>query len=376
MVWSLVIRSPFDLGGVGEIKGRRAVKFSAYTSLLFSIAALSGCNTPAGVRSFGGPQMLSASEALVFPPPGGPEIVTVVNRTYSDAVTQQIILRSEAATPGQNYIKAEFFGPQQAGDTDRDALGFSGFRAASVAREIRSEFPGQNIAMSANYLQNGYGAFSYAAGSGRGEDTCLYGWQDIRSPESMRQDFRNLGRIKVRLRLCQSGASVERLLAVMYNYTITGTYASPSWNPYGTPQAVDKNLGRPGHPVYPMKTDDVPMRPGGEVTASVPPRPVRRTAAGAAGTTAAAARCCCQYSVTRIGWRARSTCTTSSNGPARCERNGKERRAAIAGSAGVHSLASMPGWFGGGPGMQMITGNKAEIPGRNSGWRRERKVSG
>lgn len=280
MVWSLVIRSPFNLGGVGEIKGRKAVRFSAYTSLLFSIAVLSGCNTPAGVRSFGGAQMLSPSEALVFPPPGGPEIVTVVNRTYSNAVAQQVILRSEAATPGQNYIKAEFFGPQQAGDTDGDALAFTGFRASSVAREIRAEFPGESIAMSANYFQNGYGAFSYAAGKGRGDDTCLYGWQDIRSPESMRQDFRNLGRIKVRLRLCQSGASVERLLAVMYNYTITGTYASPSWNPYGTPQAVDKNLGRPGHPVYPVKAEDVPMRPGGgDVTASVPPRPVRRVVA-------------------------------------------------------------------------------------------------
>ncbi|MDZ7928160.1 MAG: cellulose biosynthesis protein BcsN [Agrobacterium sp.] len=223
--------------------------------------------------------MLSASEALVFPPPGGPEIVTVVNRTYSNAVAQQVILRAEAATPGQNYIKAEFFGPQQAGDTDRDALTFTGFRASSVAREIRSEFPGENIAMSANYLQNGYGAFSYAAGKGRGSDACLYGWQDIRSPESMRQDFRNLGRIKVRLRLCQSGASVEQLLAVMYNYTITGTYASQSWNPYGTPQAVDQNLGRPGHPVYPMKVNDVPMRPGGEVTASVPVQPARRAAA-------------------------------------------------------------------------------------------------
>lgn len=280
MVSSLVIRPLFNLGGVGAIEGHKAVKFSAYTSLLFSIAVLSGCNTPAGVRSFGGAQMLSPSQALVFPPPGGPEVVTVVNHTYSNAVAQQIILRSEAATPGQNYIKAEFFGPQQAGDTDRDALGFSGFRAASVAREIRTEFPGQNIAMSANYLQNGYGAFSYAAGSGRGDDTCLYGWQDIRSPESMRQDFRNLGRIKVRLRLCQSGASVERLLAVMYNYTITGTYASESWNPYGTPQGVNANLGRPGNPVYPLKTDEVPMRPGGEVTGSVPTTPpVRRAVA-------------------------------------------------------------------------------------------------
>lgn len=254
------------------------MKFSAFTSLLFSIAVLSGCNTPSGVRSFGGAKMLSASEALVFPPPGGPEIVTVVNRTYSNAVAQQVVLRAEAATPGQNYIKAEFFGPQQAGDTDRDALAFSGFKASSVAREIRTEFPGENIVMSANYLQNGYGAFSYAAGKGRGSDTCLYGWQDIRSPESMRQDFRNLGRIKVRLRLCQSAASVEQLLTVMYNYTITGTYASQSWNPYGTPQAVDQNLGRPGHPVYPMKTNEVPMRPGSEVTASIPLQPVRRAA--------------------------------------------------------------------------------------------------
>ncbi len=281
MVWSLVIRFPFKLGGVGEIEGRKAVRFSAYTSLLFSVAVLSACNTPAGVRSFGGAQMASPSEALIFPPPGGPEIVAVVNRTYSNAVAQQVILRSEATTPGQNYLKAEFFGPQQAGDTDRDALTFRGFRASSVAREIRAEFPGEAIAMSANYLQNGYGAFSYAAGKGHGDDMCLYGWQDIRSPESMRQDYRNLGRIKVRLRLCQSGASVERLLAVMYNYTITGTYASPSWNPYGTPKAVDQNLGRPGNPVYPMKTDDVPMRPGGEVTASVPPRPARRVTVAA-----------------------------------------------------------------------------------------------
>lgn len=225
--------------------------------------------------------MASPSEALIFPPPGGPEIVTVVNRTYSNAIAQQVILRSEAATPGQNYLKAEFFGPQQAGDTGGDTLSFSGFRAASVAREIRAEFPGQNIAMTANYFQNAYGAFSYAAGQGRGDDTCLYGWQDIRSPESMRQDFRNLGRIKVRLRLCQSGASVERLLAVMYNYTITGTYASPTWNPYGTPRAVDPNLGRPGSPVYPIKSEDVPMRPGGEVTASVPVRPIRRVAVAA-----------------------------------------------------------------------------------------------
>ncbi len=103
--------------------------------------------------------MASPEEALIFPPPGGPEILTVINRNYSNAVQQDVILRSDATTPGQNYLKVQIFGPQKAEDTGKDGLSESSLRASSISREIRSAFPGVAMSMSAEYLQNNYGAF-------------------------------------------------------------------------------------------------------------------------------------------------------------------------------------------------------------------------
>ncbi len=221
--------------------------------------------------------MASPEEALIFPPPGGPEILTVINRNYSNAVQQDVILRSDATTPGQNYLKVQIFGPQKAEDTGKDGLSESSLRASSISREIRSAFPGVAMSMSAEYLQNNYGAFSYASGKGYGGDACIYGWQQIRSAESMRQGFKNLGRINVTLRLCQSGVTTRDLLAVMYNYTITGNYLSSNWNPYGTAQGPDSGLGRAGNPVYPV-SGSAPMSPGTQTPAAAPVRAVTRPA--------------------------------------------------------------------------------------------------
>jgi len=230
---------------------------------------LSGCNTPAGVQQSGGPKMLAPEEALIFPPPGGPEVLTVINRNYANAVQQDVILRSDAATPGQNYLKVQLFGPQKAEDTGRGGLSESSLRVSSISREIRSAFPGVAMATSAEYLQNNYGAFSYASGRGYGNDACIYGWQQIRSPEDARQGFKNLGRINVTLRLCQSGVTVRDLLSVMYNYTITGNYLSSDWNPYGIAQDPDKGLGRPGNPIYPV-SGAAPMQPGTQTPVAAP----------------------------------------------------------------------------------------------------------
>ncbi len=258
MVMSYVIRY-----GRKPLWGRNAVgSISAVASLCAVVLGLAGCNTPAGVQPSGAPKMLTPEQALIFPPPGGPEVLTVIDRTFSNAVQQEVILRSDAATPGQNYIKVQLYGPQKAGDEDRGGLSNSSLRVSSIAREIRSAFPGVAMSTTSEYLQNSYGSFSYASGKGYGQDTCLYGWQQIRSAESMRQGFRNLGRINVTLRLCQSGATVRDLLSVMYNYTITGSYKSPNWNPYGTAQPPDAGLGRAGNPMYPHEASQLPMQPG------------------------------------------------------------------------------------------------------------------
>lgn len=225
--------------------------------------------------------MLAPEEALIFPPPGGPEIISVISRTYSNAVQQEVILRSDARTPGQNYFKIEMFGPQRAEDTGKDGLSSGGLRASSISREIRSAFPGLAVSTSAEYLQNAYGAFSYASGKGAGDDSCIYAWQYIRSPEDMRQGFKNLGRINVSLRLCQSGVTVRDLLAVMYNYTITGSYDAENWNPYGTAQKPPEGMGRSGNPIYPVTATEFPMQPGTQ-TPSGQPEAVRRPVARAA----------------------------------------------------------------------------------------------
>lgn len=276
MVWSRLIRLPRDLSDKRVIAGGTAVKFAAIATLSLSIAALSGCSNKGGIQSSAGPEMLAPEKALIFPPPGGPEIIAVVNRSYSNAVEQQVILRSNARTPGQNFMKVSLFGPQTTENTGRDSLPFTGFRSSAIAREIRSEFPGVGLSISAEYLQNSYGAFSYAAGPGRGDDTCLYGWQDIRSPERMRQAANNLGRIKVRVRVCQSGTTVQQLLTLMYNYTITGGYGTDSWNPYGTPLPPPDGIGRTGSPIYPVSATEFPAQPGMQVPFMEPARPVQR----------------------------------------------------------------------------------------------------
>ena len=282
MVWSHLIRYARDLADIGYAAGVVAVKNAAFVLLPGIAVLLSGCNNPGGIRPSGAPKMLPPEEAIIFPPPGGPEVISVISRTYSNAVQQDVILRSDARTPGQNYIKVEMFGPQRAEDTGKDGLSGGSVRASSISREIRSAFPGVQVATSAEYLQNAYGAFSYASGRGSGDDTCIYAWQHIRSPVDMRQGFKNLGRINVTLRLCQSGVTVRDLLAVMYNYTITGSYDSEGWNPYGTAQSPPEGMGRSGNPIYPVTATQFPMQPGTQTPERQPithtTRPVVRAA--------------------------------------------------------------------------------------------------
>jgi hypothetical protein len=59
----------------------------------------------------------------------------------------------------------------------------------------------------------------------------------------------------VRLRLCEAGASEKDLLSVMYGYTLTGSFASEQWNPYGAPAGIDSRLGADAQPIYPRDAE-------------------------------------------------------------------------------------------------------------------------
>lgn len=235
---------------------------------------LTGCASREGVRLSDTATTVPDETALALPAPGGPAIVNIVERRFSNGTQQDIFLFTSASTPGQNVMRVQLFGPVGSQLDGQKSLGYSSIRLSDIAKEMRHEFPGIALKQSPLYLQNNYGPFSYAYGSGRGNDACLYAWQQIRSPAEARTVFQNRGTIQVRLRLCEEGASEEKLLSTMYGYTIRGAFNAAGWNPYGEPPSVDPTLGRTGNPIYP-RSEDLRGSPAAVVD-DAKPRPVPR----------------------------------------------------------------------------------------------------
>ncbi|MBY5582165.1 cellulose biosynthesis protein BcsN [Rhizobium leguminosarum] len=221
------------------------------TILLVAVAGMmAGCTSTGGVRQPSAPETVAPEKALVLPPPGGPSIVSVVERKRGNGVEQTISLFTSSSVPGQNSLKVQFFGASGANPGVGNA-GFSKIYESGIAREVARSAPGVPMATSATFLQNAYGPFGYASGRSRAGDTCVYAWQQIRSSTAANTQARNFGMIQLRLRLCDARASERQLLGIVYGYTVTGTFDGEVWNPYGNPPPADVALGRTGAPIYP-----------------------------------------------------------------------------------------------------------------------------
>lgn len=189
-------------------------------------------------------------EAIALPAPGGLSIIDVVERRYSNAIEQQIALATNANVSGQNFIRVQIFGPVGT-ESVESPLAIPMISDGSLAREMRLSLPGVPMSRSPLFVQNDYGPFGYAVGrSGQG-DLCLYGWQRI-SGSASGAPFSNVGIIHLRMRICESGASEQSLLATMYGFTINTVFSSKSWNPFGSPPSPDARLGSIGQPIYPV----------------------------------------------------------------------------------------------------------------------------
>ncbi len=252
-VWPGANREEID-GGILSFPRTSTVRFTLAGFVL--TLGLSGCGVRDGVKLSDTATTVPDETAYALPGPGGPAIVNIVQRNFSNATQQDIFLFTSASTPGQNVLRVQLFGPVGSNFEGTKSLGYSSVRASEIAKEMRRELPGVALRQSPIYLQNNYGPFSYAFGRGSGSDACLYAWQQIRSPEDARTAFQNRGTIQVRLRLCEENASEEKLVSNMYGYTIRGAFNAAGWNPYGEPPSVDPTLGRTGNPIYP-KTNDV-----------------------------------------------------------------------------------------------------------------------
>jgi len=216
-------------------------------------------------------------QAIALPPPGGPSVVGVVERRYANAIQQDIALATNSSVPGQNLFRVQMFGPvgAKAGEIpliDRPP------HEADLRREMRTQLPGVVMQRSPLYTQNGYGPFGYAVGRRGANDLCLYAWQRITGAGNG-APFAGGGTIQVRLRICQTGASEQGLLAFMYGYTINASFEKSNWNPYGTPAGADPRLGALGQPIVPSATSgyDAMLDPP-PAAAPAPARSARRPA--------------------------------------------------------------------------------------------------
>lgn len=247
---SLVIRAlsaPKHDGGV--------VRRAASVLLCVFMTGLAGCTATRSGVTFAGSRTVNAGNALILPAPGGPAVLSVIEQRFSNAIEQKVILSTTASTSGQNYMSIRMYGPMERETQGTKPLSYRSVSEGFLAQEARRAVPGVAMKSSGLFLRNAYGPFGYAFGQNGAGDSCLYGWQQLRTDESGRQAFRNVGAIQIRVRLCEAGVSEKALLSVMYGYTVTGGFSSDQWNPYGGPPSVERTLGETGTPIYPADTE-------------------------------------------------------------------------------------------------------------------------
>lgn len=238
------------------MNGRKA-RVPLLGCLAVSVAFLTAGCAPLFWR--GNPQVATAtvqvpvSEALILPEPGAaPQVLTVLETDYINAVQQEIILATHSRSRGQNAIYAVFFGPVK-GRTGWENLRKDDFLNDDVLDdEMLERLPGVNMHVSNYFVQNRYGPFNYAIGNAGGGELCIYGWQRIQSQQRLNLIPPDSGVLAIRLRLCQIGASEQDLLRVMYRYSINGYFLPPFWQPYGRPVGEPVGIGQIGGPLaYP-----------------------------------------------------------------------------------------------------------------------------
>lgn len=233
------------------------LRFSAWrgcatAAVLVTGLLTAGCASQPQIETTSSTRIRPAQDAFVYPGPGGPGVVSVLERHYANATEQQIALATSSHVSGQNMLRVQLFGP-----TDSMAAGQTRLRegylpVANINTELRQLFPGVQMSRSPYYVQNRYGPFGYAVGRSGSGDTCLYGWQRLTSTGSTQTLIGNKGSIQIRLRYCDQSLSEARLLQAMYDYTISAHFTSSGWNPYGEPNAPDVSLGKSGAPRYPV----------------------------------------------------------------------------------------------------------------------------
>lgn len=204
--------------------------------------ALPGCSTTS-VQTPRTATTVPLSNAMIFPPPGGPALLSVIETNYANAVRQDIALATNARTPGENKISITRF-------LDEASNGNNGELADSPTVDLHAEasqaWPEVSMMVSPFYVQNLYGPFGYAIGGAPSGDKCIYAWQRI-APSLRPSGAVRRGTVTIRLQLCDHTSAEQNLLRMMYQMRLR----DPVFEPWRASPAI----GEAGVPLLPQSAE-------------------------------------------------------------------------------------------------------------------------
>ena len=107
---------------------------------LLSAVMLAACAKGGELRSDDQTRMVPTEKAFALPEAGGPEVTAVLERRYSNATEQDVLLATSAATPGQNMLRIQIFGPVNTALSTKDSLRPGYLPAKNLMRKCVSSF--------------------------------------------------------------------------------------------------------------------------------------------------------------------------------------------------------------------------------------------
>lgn len=256
---------------------------------VFVSALLAACSTTQPYESTA-PRQVPLPDSMVALAPGAGAQLSVVETVYVNAIEQKISLDTRTKSPGQNYIKVQFFKTLATGST-RGGLQDVPLANMDMAGEARGTVNYADMKLSPYFVQNSYGPFGYSMGRTSGGDICMYAWQRIPPPRPTTSiAAEGWKSVNLRALICAAGQTEQQLLDVMLGLRLKGVAGAGTPSPedigaYG--MVISPFASGPADilPEQPKPAPAAPSRPAAVTTpvpAADPPGPV--PAPGGGGT--------------------------------------------------------------------------------------------
>lgn len=200
-------------------------------TVLLTAFLAAGCSAPMTGRSDVAPSLnapVGRDAAIATLPASAGFVINVAERRYSNGVVQEITLKGDPTTHGENRLTVAVRRPAGLDGSGTNPLKIDRPDARSIRAEIAERFPGIQMTVSTVVERNAYGTFGYAGGRGPSGDSCLYAWQFIDDMPAVAEGSRLAflspsSPMSLRLRICRANHGEQELVEMMRRIVLYGS---------------------------------------------------------------------------------------------------------------------------------------------------------